>query len=345
MPNIKKTKYGTWETYLYLGTDEKGRKVKKHISAKTRNKLLAEIDKVESMYNAHNVNEMNMTVIECVNKYIDLKRHHASPKTIKEYENYRQYFPELHNVKLKDLSDSRIQVSIDRASRGHAPKSVMNWWGLFRTSIAYYYRTFNPRLEMPKKNPPRFEMPSVDNLYRMLNDIQGSHMEVPVLLACFCGLRRGEISCLDLEDDIHYEYGNKGYVRVTKDMVQTPDNSWIVKEPKTPTSIRNVPIPDEVLSRIEKCRDDPKYHIPHPNSISKNWQRMKTKYGIGCSFHGLRHYYASLMAAEGIPMTYQRSLLGHTTDSMTMRYQEYLKEQGVEVNQQLSDRINSIFKG
>ena len=343
MPNIKKTKYGTWETYLYLGVDENGKKVKKHISAKTKPKLMAEIDRATGIFNAHNVNEMNMTVMECVNEYIDRKRANASPKTIKEYENYRKNFPELHSIRLKDLTDMRIQIAIDRAARDHSPKTIQNWWGLFHASITYYYRTFNPRLEMPKKARPKFEMPEVENLYAMLGDIRGSHMEVPVLLACFCGLRRGEISCLDLDDDIHYEYNNKGFVRVTKDMVQCPDNSWIVKEPKTPTAIRNVPIPDVVLERIEACRDDPKYHLPTPNSISKNWQRMRKKYGIGCSFHGLRHYFASLMAAEGIPMKYQRDMLGHTTDSMTMRYQEHLKEKGVEINEKLAERINNIF--
>ena len=193
-------------------------------------------------------------------------------------------------------------------------------------------------------------MPEADKLFALLEHVRGSQMEIPVLLACFCGLRRGEIACLDMDEDIVYEYGNKGYVKITKDMVQTTDNSWVVKEPKTPTSVRNVPIPDGVLLRIEERKNCPKFYMPSPDGISSAWQKLAKKFDIKCSFHGLRHYFASLMAAENIPMKYQRSLLGHTTDSMTMRYQEYLKEQGVKVNEQLADRINSVlaerdFKG
>lgn len=343
--NIKKNSRGTWEAFVFLGHDQQGVKRSKHLTAKTKGELLEKIEKAKSVLNADNVKEMESTVIECVDRYIDRRRGKASPKTIREYIGYKQKFPELHNIKLKDLTDRRIQEAIDKASVGHSPKSIQNWWGLFRSAIAYYKREFNPRLELPQKVKPRFEMPERDKLFEMLEGIKGSVMEAPILLACFTGLRRGEISCLNLAEDVVYEYGNKGYVKVSKDMVQCEDNTWVVKEPKTYAANRIVPIPDIVLERLEAYRDDPKYKIPTPNSISKNWQRMRHKWDIDCSFHGLRHYFASLMAAENIPMKYQRGLLGHTTDSMTMRYQEYLKEQKLEVNERLTERINAILTG
>ena len=343
MPTIKKTKHGSWETYLYLGADEHGKKVKKHLCAKTKKELEKALLEAMRFYNVENVSEMDMTVIDCVERYIKRKSSNSSPKTIREYTGYMVKFPELHNVKLKNLTESKIQEAIDKAAVGHSPKSVQNWWGLFKASITYYYRNFNPRIEMPKKVKPQFDMPEAGKLSALLEHIRGTQMEIPILLACFCGLRRGEIACLDVNEDIVYEYGNKGYVKVTKDMVQTSDNSWVVKEPKTPTSIRNVPIPDEVLMRIEEKKNTPKFYMPSPNGISSAWNKLAKKFDINCSFHGLRHYFASLMAAENIPMKYQRNLLGHTTDSMTMRYQEYLKEQGVAVNEQLANRINSVL--
>lgn len=341
--NARKNKRGTWETFVSLGTDSNGKRIKKHLTAKTKGELLDLVEQAKTVYTADNFREMDLTVSECVQRYIEKRIGKASPKTIKEYIGASKKFPSLHNVKLKDLTELKIQKAIDDASDGHAPKSVQNWWGLFRSAIAYYHRSFNPRIELPQKVKPKFEMPEESHLFELLEDIKGKPMEVPILLACFTGLRRGEIACLELDHDIVYEYGNRGYVSVTKDMVQCSDNSWVIKRPKTQASFRKVPIPDIVLERIEKCKNDPNYRMPSPNGISKQWQRMKKKYGIECSFHGLRHYFASLMAAEDIPMLYQRGLLGHTTDTMTMRYQEYLREKEIEVNRQLSDRINSIF--
>lgn len=42
-----------------------------------------------------------------------------------------------------------------------------------------------------------------------------------------------------------------------------------------------------------------------PNGIAKEFSKLSEKFRIACSFHGLRHYYASIMDALGIPENYQ----------------------------------------
>lgn len=339
MPQLKKNSRGTWETNVYLGKDSAGKRKYKHITAPTRSELNNLLLEVKTTLNAENINVKRMTVGEAVDKYIERRRATCSPKTIREYISYRKtFFQNLMPEKIGDLTDNILQKEIDLYAKDHSPKSVSNRWGLIRSAISFYDKDFNPRVELPAVKRKRLEMPDEQALFEMLKYIEGKKMELPILLAMTCGLRRGEITALDLDKDIDYE---RCYININKDMVLDEHNNWVIKPPKTDAANRLVPCPNWVIDKLAKARDN-KYKWYTPNGITKEFSKLSEKFRIACSFHGLRHYYASIMDALGIPENYQMARMGHTTNEMLKRYQEYLKFKEVEVNDKLMSHMEKL---
>ena len=84
MANAKQMPSGNWRVQVFLGTDDKGRKLKKSITAPTRweaEKLAAEF--VQNMQTARS----RFTVAQAVRGYIDSKKNVLSPSTVFGYEN------------------------------------------------------------------------------------------------------------------------------------------------------------------------------------------------------------------------------------------------------------------
>ena len=340
MATIKKTKKGTYETIVYIGKDENGKRKYKHITALSKKECEFQLLEYMKQPKVGVVSPvMQMSVGDCVYKYISRKEATLSPKTIREYWSYyRTSFPEICNTPLNRLTERGVQEAVDRFAETHQPKTVKSRWFLFQSAIKYYWRDFNFRIELPAVKRKRLDMPEEGDILGMLKDVEGKFMELPLYLATFCGMRRGEIGALDLDADVDYE---KKFIRVSHDMVMNKNGEWVVKEPKTDAGKRNIPVPDFLLEKLKAARDENRA-MPNPNTVTKWFWENKSRYGITCTFHGLRHYYVSVMTAMGIPETYQMKLVGHTTNSMLKQYQEYLKEKEVEVNEQMNGYFGSI---
>lgn len=341
MATMKRTPSGSWCILLYLGRDHKGKNKYKRLTAPTKKELQKIVDEVKAEYNADTIDLRDMTVSEAIGKYIERKRKSASPKTIREYLQYqRVMFPGLQRRKIRDLTDYICQSAIDAEGEELAPKTVKNRWGLLKAACSFYVKDFDPRVELPKVKRHRFEMPEEQPLLDFLKAIEGEGIEIPVLLAITCGMRRGEISALDLKKDVDY---TKGIIHVSKDMVMNEHGQWVVKPPKTEAGDRLIPCPKPVIEKLKQARDNPRYKMLIPNSITKDYSIKSKPFGINCTFHGLRHYYASVMAALNVPENYQMERMGHTTNSMLKRYQEYLNSKEAEIDVNMEQHFNDFF--
>ena len=76
---------------------------------------------------------------------------------------------------------------------------------------------------MPRKIKPDLYTPTDEDVKNLLAHIEGTRMEVPVLLAALASLRRSEICALQAEDICD------GYIVVNKAVVRDKDNNWIFK--------------------------------------------------------------------------------------------------------------------
>lgn len=253
----------------------------------------------------------NITIHKALNRYVDMKRAVLSPSTVRGYEKLiRNYFlGDFGKLKLYEVTNAEVQVWISGIASNLSPKTVRNAYGLLSATLDLFRPDFHPKITLPQSRRPELYCPSDRDVKRLLAHIQGSDLEIAVLLAAFGPLRRGEI-CALTRDDIQ---GNKVIVRHSK--VKGPDKEWYIKAPKTPGSQRTVEFPAFVIERLKDCQG-PVVHM-NPDQITHHFGRTLKQINVPhFRFHDLRHYAASIMHAIGVPDQYILQRGGWSSDNV-----------------------------
>ena len=338
MATPKKKPNGSWEVVVFVGTDPKtGRKRSRHLTAPTKPELLRKMDEIKKE-TPKTIDALSLTVGAAVDAYIDRRRAELSPSTINGYCKIRhEAFPALMNLKLSALTDEVCQKAIDNS--GCSPKTVVNRWNLVHAAIKEAKKNIDLSVRLPSVKRKRLDMPEADALQLLFKQIEGTPLEIPVLLAAVCGLRRSEIAALDYAKDVDYQ---KGLIFINKALVTDENNNFVLKDTKTTAGTRTVPCPAWVLDKLAEARDNPDYVTYRVNTISSKFTAIARQCSVNCTFHGLRHYYASIMSALNIPEQYQMERMGHSTPYMLHRYQEYLRSKEAEVNAALMSALDAL---
>lgn len=232
-----------------------------------------------------------MTMQDACASYIESRSNTLSPATFREYKGMaRRLSPTLLNKPIDDITSSDVQREVNLIAKDRSPKTVRNYHGF----IAAVLGTFRPELmlrsKLPQEEVKDDYIPNKDDIRALLKEAEGTVYEVPILLGC-ASLRRGEICALTM-DDIE---GN--VIHITKDTVMDDDNNWVIKPPKTPTSVRDVIVPDQVIEAINRNG----LYTGHPNSISDWMDATEKKIGLNhFSLQKCRHYFASQAHEVGI---------------------------------------------
>lgn len=340
MATAKKTASGSWEITVFIGVDPAtGKKTYKHLTAPSKAKLQEKVKALEGE-TPKTISALSLTVREAVEQYIARREKELSPSTLQDYKKHaHSAFPELMNLTIGELTDEVCQQSIDAYARTAAPKTVVNRWNLLHAAVKEAKRNVKLYVRLPSVKRKRLDMPEQESLFRLFKEIENTPLEIPVLLAATCGLRRSEICALNLAEDVDYD---KGLIHIDKAFVPGPDNRYVIKDTKTTAGERTVPCPAWVLDKLAQARNNPNYQPYKPNTITTSFTPLAKQCGVNCTFHGLRHYYASVMSALNIPEQYQMERMGHATNHMLKRYQEYLRSKEAEVNSDLMTALDNL---
>lgn len=278
--------------------------VRRSFSAPTR----AEVIRKATEYKLTAVDAPSAPLGALIDHYIDVKRNVLSPATITRYEQTRRLeFQRLMDVSVRELSTDRLQAEINIMAADHSPKTVRNAYGLITAALSMFAPELHFRVTLPKKKRITYNIPTDEQIYDMLSNAS-ENLTTAIMLAAFCGLRRGEIAALRSEDI----QGKTIHVRSTS--VYDENRKQIDKAPKTFTSDRYVPAPDFVLEHIKGKKG--KVCPIALNSITRRFQELRDKLGYNFRFHDLRHYYASSLHAIGIRDQYIMKFGGWKSDAV-----------------------------
>jgi len=183
---------------------------------------------------------------------------------------------------------------------------------------------------------PIATMPEVDALAAMMPP----ELQIAVVLAARCQLRRGEVRGLRRRD-VDLELG-----LVTIDVTRTTAMSGrtIVKEPKTRAGRRTVAVPPNALALLAMhldahvgADDDALIVAGTDRSLSVAWAAART--GIGrddLRFHDLRHSGLTWSAATGASVAELMRRAGHASQAAALRYQHATNERDRAIAQALA---------
>lgn len=337
MAKAKKLPSGNWRVQLFVGLDENGKRKYESFTANTARaaELMAaqRAAELEMGINKKRTPD-KMTVGECVDEYIESREGVRAVKTITEYRCYRRnYLQGLMPMKLKALTLQKIQREINLELEEHSDKTVRNAWGLVASAFSYQNPDLKFPVALPSANGDEIQMITDEDLQRIMWYVKGRRLELPVKLAVMCGLRRGEISAIDLNKSVDYK---RGVIHVTQSSAKNKKGVWENKKPKTPGSVRWVEVPKSLLMMLEDARDTG-YEFQTPDVISHEFVKMRDKLGLEVRFHDLRHLYATTLIELGASYHYVAQRMGHSSASMIeKRYGHVTKKMEIEMNAKIA---------
>lgn len=199
---------------------------------------------------------------------------------------------------------------------------------------------------LPKKIRYEAKVLTVKEVKKILNEAKEDELYPIVVTTIYTGMRKGEIMALKWEN-VDFE-GHKIFVKynLCRILDEKPDKkgrfhvSYHILEPKNKTSVRTIPMLDEVYDALieQKRRQDLEKetykdiyldqglifadttgnHLPQ-RQFMDDYHQFLDKYEISnIRFHDLRHTFASLLIESGVSLKLIQELLGHSTITTSM---------------------------
>lgn len=258
-------------------------------------------------------------------------------------------------MKFYDLLEKDTQLVRKKGNNGSktkkplSGKTILEHHRLLRAMLhrAVYWQLIvsNPaeRVQPPKAKKPKRRSYDDEQTKILLENLEKLTVEdtkykVAIILTIFTGVRLGELMGLEWQD---VDFRN-GIISINRSSQYLSDMGVFTKVPKTESSIREIAIPEFIISLLEEYKlwyeeqkslygelwtnsdrlfvqaDDKPMH---PSSISKWFVKYVGTIGLPViNFHGLRHTNASLLVAQNIDIAVVSARLGHAQISTTLDF-------------------------
>ena len=275
-------------------------------------------------------------------QWIRISKNRLKKSTIAKYRSMvkNHIKPQLGNCRIEELNTDKIADFSDELLyvKHLAVKTVRDILTFVHEIIVYIQNSTGTKIlsltiSYPKTERKELRILSLEEeryfIHYLLqeNDIYKS----AVILALLTGLRIGEICALKWKY-ISLEAGFVS-VRQTVQRIKNPDSLSKAKTilsigtPKTSSSIRMVPITDELTKLLKNfCPDDPNTFLMtgtrqpmDPRKLQRKLKKYTVELGLReIHFHTLRHTFATRCIEVGCDIKTLSEMLGHSSISTTM---------------------------
>ena len=258
-------------------------------------------------------------------------------------------------MKFYDLLEKDTQLVRKKGNNGSktrkplSGKTILEHHRLLRAMLhkAVYWQLIvsNPaeRVQPPKARKPKRKSYDDEQTKILLENLEQLSIEdtkykVAIILTVFTGVRLGELMGLEWQD---VDFKN-GILSINRSSQYLADMGVFTKVPKTESSIREIAIPEFIISLLEEYKlwyeeqksiygelwmNSDRLFVQadgkpmHPSTISKWFVKYVGQIGLPViNFHGLRHTNASLLVAQNIDIAVISARLGHAQISTTLDF-------------------------
>ncbi|MFR9278555.1 MAG: tyrosine-type recombinase/integrase [Ezakiella coagulans] len=334
---------------ISLGYDSDGKQIRK---TKSSYNLKEVKDWIKSVNTKSFTKASNITLVEYANQYLELhKKNNVSPTTYERYESrIRKYLkPQpIADMLVKDITQTQMQLYantlVELGSIPIAHEIIAFLRTLFRRLSDEGEIEKNPCVDisLPKaKKKPRSFLSEHEQKIIFNNLNLDSKADLGIFLTMSLGCRLGELCGLKWEDI------KDGVVNIEKQFGRVKGSEFAIKNTKTDSSVRQVPLPEVTVKILEKYRstgyifsDDGK--IPFDRKrIQRRYKTICEENGIDSTFHCLRHTFATNMVELNVNPFVLQKLLGHKSISTTLIYSHITDQAKKDSVDKLNDKIKS----
>ncbi len=348
--NIYKRKDGRWEGRYIKGRDPGGRikygylYAKSYVEIKERLiKIKAQPDKMQSVKNAPK------TLARMCVLWLDEIKLNIKHSTYVKYHNiiYNHIIPAIGDYKcslidtelIRRFADEKLKNGRLSGEGGLSSKTVKDILSVLKLIIAYAgsvgigcnCRFDNIKIKSDDKNTKVLSKNQQNKLTSyLINNLDNTNLGI--LICLYTGIRIGEICALKF-DDISLN-DKTVHIRKTMQRVQnftgsnTSKTDVIISSPKSKSSVRDIPIPDFLISVITKKN----MYVPNaflltgqascyiePRTLENRFKsRIKLCEIENVSFHILRHTFATRCIELGFETKSLSEILGHSSVNITL---------------------------
>lgn len=277
----------------------------------------------------------------------------TTTKMIGAYTLYNLLLPNMEaDIKLKYVTVEYLDTLLERASKicvsaGNKGRELLSL--AMKDAVFDGFIKYNPVPETKSypRPKPKIRILSKEKIKVLLHAAYLNPWYLEMLLALFCGLRKGEIMGLKFSD---FDF-EKRTVRISRQLVANPKlkDGYHVEEygvterdPKTENSFRILRVPKAVMEEVERrrqkietekawrkdfyedhgyvcCRPDGKPHSTSAFNLALT--KLCERNGLPkITVHGLRHMFATILIERGVPLVKISGLLGHSSIHTTYEY-------------------------
>lgn len=293
-----------------------------------------------------------------LDQWLDIVRTRVKPSTFGSYQcmvnsTIGPYFRQ-KGLTLRELEARHIQQFYTEKLKIVKANSVIHYHAVIYQALKYAMKTdmvpqnVAMKVDRPRKNTFQPTFLDGEQMQQLFKIVKGTRLELPVLVAAFYGLRRGEVIGLKW-DAIDF---NRGTITIKRTVTETTiDGTMKVIEQdsaKTKSSLRTLPLVGsfkEYFQRVKESQELNKkvcgncYNYDYngyvfvnelgdrmrPNYLTEYFPKSIEKHGMPrMRFHDLRHSCASLLLANGVPLKQIQEWLGHSDFSTTANIYAHL---------------------
>ena len=348
--NIHKRKDGRWDGRYIKTYSESGKAVYGYVYARTYRDAK---DKLEQARNSANeppateaMTERPELFEDVAKAWLESVKPHVKESTSAKYTNLLESYiqPTIGEIPLNELTQDCIEAqclellrSGGAKNEGLSSKTVTSVLSVVRTVLDFALRNGksvvcnarNVKITQTVKELRILTQNEQEKLSKHLcANLTPTNMGILVCL--FTGLRIGEICALRWEDISLSEQT----IHVCRTMQRIQDfgskerkTKVIVTTPKSPCSIRTIPIPDDLVKLI---KTQPTFSAGYfltgdelgymePRTMQNRFKRVLRESGVpSVNFHCLRHTFATNCIGLGFDVKTLSEILGHASVSITM---------------------------
>ena len=282
----------------------------------------------------------NMLFADYLDQWLEIVRARIKPATFGSYQGMVKstigpYFRK-KELTLKELEARHIQQFYTEKLKTVTPNSVIHYHAVIYQALKYAMKTdmvpqnVAMKVDRPRKNSFQPTFLDAEQMQKLFEIVKGTRLELPVLVAAFYGLRRGEVLGLKW-DAIDF---NRGTLTIKRTVTEaTIDGTMKIIEQdsaKTKSSLRTLPLVGSFRDYFQKVKEAQElnkkvcgncYNYDYDGYVFVNelGGRMRPNY--------LTEYFPKYIAKHGMPKMRFHDLrhpyVKHTTKIFSLRLMDF----------------------